>query len=266
MAKQRKTEAKRPEEAQTPASRASQAEQPGGSESTEPLQEGVPKLIPIYIMGKEYMVPETVTILKAFEYSGYRFIRGCGCRGGICGACATVYRTAGDYRIKVGLACQTVVEEGMYLTQIPFYPANKAEYCLEELEPTVSTLMKLYPEMTRCVSCNSCGKICPQDIKVMDYVNAAIRGDIKKAAELSFECIMCGLCASRCPAEIVQYYIGILCRRLYSRHIARRAEDLAARVGEIDQGKYGGEFADLKARSTEELMKLYAERDMETVG
>ena len=151
------------------------------------------QLIPIYIMGKEYMVPETVTILKAFEYSGYQFIRGCGCRGGVCGACATVYRTEDDYRIKVGLACQTVVEEGMRLTQIPFYPANKALYDLEELLPTVNTLMKLYPEMARCVSCNSCGKICPQDIKVMEYVNAAIRGDIERAAELSFECIMCGL-------------------------------------------------------------------------
>jgi formate hydrogenlyase subunit 6/NADH:ubiquinone oxidoreductase subunit I len=227
------------------------------AEAAEPAAASAGKMIPIYIMGKEYMVPETVTILKAFEYSGYRFIRGCGCRGGICGACATVYRTAGDYRIKVGLACQTVVEEGMYLTQLPFYPANKAEYCLEELEPTVNTLMKLYPEMTRCVSCNSCGKICPQDIKVMDYVNAA---------QLSFECIMCGLCASRCPAEIVQYYVGILCRRLYSRHIAKQAEDLRARVEEIEQGKFVEEFEKLKASSEQELMKQYAQRDMEKVG
>ncbi|NQT05294.1 MAG: 2Fe-2S iron-sulfur cluster binding domain-containing protein, partial [Dehalococcoidia bacterium] len=84
------------------------------------------KLIPVYVMGKRYMVPETLTIMKALEYAGYRFIRGCGCRGGICGACATVYRKPGDYHIRVGLACQTVVEPDMYLTQIPFYPANRA--------------------------------------------------------------------------------------------------------------------------------------------
>ena len=225
----------------------------------------VEKLIPIYIMGKEYMVPETVTILKAFEYSGYQLIRGCGCRGGICGACATVYRTADDYRIKVGLACQTVVEEGMYLTQIPFYPANKALYDIENLSPTVNTLMKLYPEMTRCVSCNSCGKICPQDIKVMEYVNAAIRGDIKRAAELSFECIMCGLCASRCPAEIVQYYIGILCRRLYSSALAPPAQDLKQRVKEIEEGQYRKEFEELRGASREELIRMYEERDRESV-
>ena len=115
------------------------------------------ELIPIYIMGKEYSVPSTVTILKAFEYSGYKMLRGCGCRGGICGACATVYRIEGDYRIKVGLACQTVVEEGMYLTQIPFFPANKAVYYLEKLEPTVNTILRYYPEIARCVSCNACG-------------------------------------------------------------------------------------------------------------
>ena len=89
---------------------------------------GVGMLIPVYVMGKRYEVPETLTIMKAMEYAGFKFIRGCGCRGGICGACATVYRKAGDYRLRVGLACQTVVEPNMYLTQIPFYPANRATW------------------------------------------------------------------------------------------------------------------------------------------
>ena len=82
--------------------------------------------IPIYIMGKRYDVPETLTIMKAMEHAGYQYIRGCGCRGGVCGACATVYRKAGDYKIYTGLACQTVVEPEMHLTQIPFFPANRA--------------------------------------------------------------------------------------------------------------------------------------------
>jgi len=221
------------------------------------------ELVPIYIMGKEYQVPATATILKAFEYSGYRFTRGCGCRGGICGACATVYRVAGDYRIKVGLACQTVVEPGMYLAQIPFYPAHKAEYDIEDLKPTVNAILSLYPEMARCVSCNTCGKICPQDIKVMEYVNAAMRGDIKRAAELSFECIMCGLCASRCPAEIVQYQIGMLCRRLYARHMVPQAEEIKKRVTEIADGTFAEEIEKLKKASREELVALYEQRDIE---
>ena len=77
-------------------------------------------LITIFVMGEAYQVPKDLTIMKAMEYAGFKFIRGCGCRGGFCGACGTVFRTRDSYKLKVGLACQTVVEDGMYLTQIPF--------------------------------------------------------------------------------------------------------------------------------------------------
>jgi len=39
----------------------------------------------------------------------------------------------------------------------------------------------------------------------MEYVAALLRGDLAEAAELSFDCVMCGLCTVRCPAEITQY-------------------------------------------------------------
>ena len=45
------------------------------------LPEGA-KTIPIYVMGKKYEVPETLTIMKAMEFAGFKFLRGCGCRGG----------------------------------------------------------------------------------------------------------------------------------------------------------------------------------------
>ena len=79
-------------------------------------------MISIYIMGKRYDVPESLTIMKAIEYAGYKLIRGCGCRGGFCGACATVYRVEGDPRLHFALACQEVAQPGMYLVQIPFFP------------------------------------------------------------------------------------------------------------------------------------------------
>jgi formate hydrogenlyase subunit 6/NADH:ubiquinone oxidoreductase subunit I len=225
--------------------------------------ESEPEMINIYIMGKKYNVPNNLTIMKAMEYAGYKFIRGCGCRGGFCGACGTVYRTKNDYKLKNALACQTMVEDGMYLTQIPFYPANKALYDLEELKPSVDDILKLYPELFRCVGCNSCTKICPQEIDVMDYIAHAERGDIAKAADLSFDCIMCGLCASRCPGELVQYNVGILCRRLYGRHIAPPAEHLAARVREIIEGKCDKDLEKIMKKNTEELKKIYDTRDIE---
>jgi succinate dehydrogenase/fumarate reductase-like Fe-S protein len=217
----------------------------------------------VYIMGKEYRVPKNLTILQAIEYAGFQLIRGCGCRGGFCGACATVYRTKDSYKLKVALACQTKIEDGMYLAQIPFYPANKAEHNISAIQPTTETLVMLYPEIMRCISCGSCTKVCPQELKVMDYINAAIRGDYKKVTELSFDCIMCGLCASRCPAEIVQYYVALAARRIYGAHIIRKAPHLDARLKEIQEKKFDEELIRLMNCSMDELKELYSKRDIE---
>lgn len=220
-------------------------------------------MVTIYIMGKQYQVPRSLTIMKAMEYAGYRLIRGCGCRDGTCGACGTVYRTSDDYKIKVALACQIVIEPGMYLTQIPFFPANKAVYNIEELKPVLESILNLYPEITRCVSCNTCKRACPQDLEVMQYVQAALRGDIKRVAELSFECIMCGLCAARCPAEIVQYYIGLLCRRLYGKYIQPKAKLLQNRIREIGDGKFNKELDIITKMGIDDLKREYSKREIE---
>jgi succinate dehydrogenase/fumarate reductase-like Fe-S protein len=226
------------------------------------LPEGA-KTIPIYVMGKKYEVPETLTIMKAMEFAGFKFIRGAGCRGGICGACPTVYRKAGDYKLYFGLACQTVVEPNMYLTQIPFYPANRAIYNIDEIEPTAEAVQALYPELFRCVACNNCTKACPMDVDVLDYISALKQGDIAKAAELSFDCIQCGLCAGRCMGELPQYHMAQLARRLYGKYLQPRAAHLKKRVEEIASGKYNTLLDDLTKMSKEELEKRYMERERE---
>lgn len=221
------------------------------------------KLIPVYIIGEKVLVPEGSTIIDALEYAGFQLKRGIGCREGFCGACATVYRLPGDFKLLGGLACQTVVEPGMYLAQIPFTPAQKALYNIDELKPDISTFLKLYPEVFRCVSCNTCTKICPQEIEVMDYVNAIIRGDIAEAANGSFECIMCGLCTMRCPAEMAQYNIGLLARRLFGRYLTTRSDHLFARLKEMEEGKFDEEMKKLMGMSEEELKKRYTERKLD---
>jgi formate hydrogenlyase subunit 6/NADH:ubiquinone oxidoreductase subunit I len=220
-------------------------------------------LIKIYIMGKEYKVPASLTIMKALEYAGYKFIRGCGCRGGICGACSTVYRLPGNYKLNVGLACQTVIEPNMHLARIPFYPANRVPYNLNDTKPLVEEILRRYPEIARCLCCNTCKKACPQELEVMEYIQAALRGDIAKAAQLSFECIMCGLCVSRCPAEIMHYNVAILCRRLYARYLVPKAEDLKKRVQEIEAGQFDDELNRYEKMGIEELRELYKQRDIE---
>jgi len=227
------------------------------------LQEPEQAFISVYIMGKEHRVPFGLTIMKAMEYAGYRFIRGAGCRAGFCGACATVYRMKGDYKLETALACQTTAQDGMYLTQIPFMPANKSIYDIDELDPAVNPILHLYPEIARCVSCNMCTRSCPQDLEVMDFIQAALRGDIEEAAKLSFDCIQCGLCTVRCMAEISHYHVGQLARRLYGKYYSPTPEHLIERLKEMDAGEYDEGMEELMGLDKEELKKRYWERDME---
>ena len=222
------------------------------------------KMVRVYISGEAFDVPAVSTILQALEYTGLQLTHSVGCREGFCGACATIYREKGDYKLQAGLACQTVVSDGMHLVQIPFVPAEKPVYDITELTPDIDTIKKIFPTVFRCVACNTCTKACPQDLQVMDYVQALIKGDIEKAADLSFDCIRCGLCALRCPAEIVQYNVAILARRLYARYLMDKSPDLKARVEEIDKGKFDNELDGLTTMDKESLKEKYYEREIKT--
>ena len=216
--------------------------------------------VKIFVMGKEYTVPSGLTIMKAMEYAGYRFIRGAGCRGGFCGACATVFRLQGEYRLQMALACQETVQNGMYLSQIPFTPATKATYTLETLDPSDNILLEHYPELARCLCCNTCTKACPQELEVMNYVQAALKGDFAEVAALSFDCISCGLCAMRCPAEIVPYHIALLARRIYGKTILPRSTEVELMIQAIDKGAFDQTLTALSQKSLKDLQTLYEER------
>jgi len=217
-------------------------------------------MIKIHVMGKTYQVPAGLTIMDAMEYSGYRFTRGAGCRSGFCGACSTIYRREEDYRLQFALACQEMAEDGMYLVQLPFTPAPRSKYNLEEIDPSENVLLQYYPEIARCVSCNTCTKACPQDIEVMDYVQAALRGDIARTAALSFDCIQCGLCTMRCPADIKHYHMAQMARRIYGRYLSPVPNHLEERLREIEEGVCDIELGKLMAMNKEELGMAYAAR------
>jgi formate hydrogenlyase subunit 6/NADH:ubiquinone oxidoreductase subunit I len=221
------------------------------------------KMVLVYVMGKRYEIPEGLTIMKAMEYIGYRYIRGCGCRGGVCGACVTAFRLAGDYRLYFGLACQTTVKADMYLTQIPFVPANKAIYDINKLNPDVFSIEKLYPETFRCLACNTCTRACPMEIPVMDYIQALVKGDIKSCAELSDSCIMCGMCSLRCPAEIQHFHVAMLARRLYGKYLLSRSKHLEKRVEQIKAKRFDWMVDELINLPDEEIKKCYAKREWE---
>lgn len=161
------------------------------------------------------------------------------------------------------MACQTRVEDGMYLTQIPFNPAEKVKYDVNKLLPNIQALLQTYPEILRCLGCNACTKACPQDIDVMEYIAAGKRGDVGKMAEISFDCIQCGLCAIRCPAELAQYNYAQLARRLHGKYQTPVPEHLNKRMKEMKEKKFEGDFSKLLSAKIDELRKMYTSRDKE---
>ena len=220
-------------------------------------------MVNIYLFGKQYKVPKSLTIMKAMEYAGYKLIRGCGCRNGFCGACATIYRIKGQTALKTCLACQQQVEEGMYVATLPFFPLVKQVYDIQKIKPTEQIMMQLYPEIYSCIGCNACTKACPQSLKVMQYIAYAQRGEYENCAEESFDCVMCGICSSRCPAGISHPQVAILARRLYGKYIAPKCEHLLERVQEINDGKFNDDMLDIMNKPLEEQKALYNTREIE---
>lgn len=221
------------------------------------------KMVNVWLFGKKYSVPESLTIMKAMEYAGYRLVRGCGCRNGFCGACACFYRIVGKQELKTCLACQTQVEEGMFVATLPFFPLVKQVYDIEKIKPTQQIMMQLYPEIYACIGCNACTKACTQSLNVMQYIAYAQRGEYEKCAEESFDCVMCGACSSRCPAGISHPQVALLARRLTGKYLTPESEHLLRRVKEVEDGKYTDAIAALKEKTADELKKLYNERVIE---
>jgi len=221
------------------------------------------KMVNVFLMGKKYEVPANLTIMTAMEYAGYQLVRGCGCRNGFCGACATVYRIKGERELKVALACQTQVEDNMYVATLPFFPLEKQVYDINKVKPEQMLMMQLYPEIYCCIGCNACTKSCTQELNVMQYIAAAQRGDFADCAEMSFDCVMCGVCSSRCPAGISHPQVAMLARRLNGKYIAPEALHLTERVKEIEDGLCTEAIEAMMAKTIAELKELYNHRDIE---
>ena len=221
------------------------------------------KMVTIYLYGKKYEVPESLTIMEAMEYAGYQLVRGCGCRNGFCGACATICRVKGQTELKACLACSTKVEDQLYIATLPFFPLIKQVYDVEKIQPTQQIMMQLYPEIYSCVGCNACTKACTQGLNVMQYIAYAQRGEFEKCAEESFDCVMCGVCSSRCPAEISHPQVAMLARRLNGKYLAPHCDHLDARVKEIEEGKIEALIRSLMDKPLEEIKELYNNREIE---
>ena len=220
-------------------------------------------MVSLYIYGKHYLVPADLTIMTAMEYAGYELVRGCGCRHGFCGACATIYRIKGETTLNACLACQTQVQDGMYVATLPFFPTNKRAYDLDDIKPTEQLMMQLYPEIYACIGCNACTKSCARQLNVMQYIAYAQRAEFEKCAHESFDCVGCGICMSRCPAGISHPLVGLLARRLVGKYIAPQSEHMTNRAKDISTGKFDDLINEMLSNPIEKMKELYNTREIE---
>ena len=63
------------------------------------------------------------------------------------------------------------------------------------------SLLKLKIDASKCINCGTCEKMCPMDIKLLNYKKENLR-------ILSTECIFCGTCSDSCPKKAISTTIG----------------------------------------------------------
>ena len=217
-----------------------------------------PKMVTVEIAGKTHQVPDGITLMKALWYTGHEVIRGAGCLGGFCGACAAYYRTKHDPKVKTCLACSTAVEDGMSFSLVPPFPARKATYNLSELKDPKQDLFELYPEAPLCRNCNACTEACPQNIDVREGVWRAVFGDFKAVSEMFMDCVMCGLCAPVCIADIAPNLVAVYASRAQGVHYTEKPKGLFKRIEEINDGQYQKDWDRILRMSDEELQTASA--------
>ncbi len=171
------------------------------------------KTVTIKIEGREIAVPCSMTVTEALWNTGYDITRGIGCLSGLCGACSMIYRPKGAKHVRFGLGCQTVVQNGMDIIMVPFYPSKTADYNISELKSPLEKLRVMYPEIDKCTQCGKCTIACPEWIHVSDAVQKSEDGKYDEVAKMMKGCIMCDLCAAVCNEDISPQYVALYIQR-----------------------------------------------------
>ena len=99
--------------------------------------------------------------MTAMEYAGYTLKRGCGCRHGFCGACATIYRIKGENELKDLPGLPDSGTGGHVCGKHSVLPDRQDALTTSKIfSPNQQIMMELYPEIYSCIGCNACTKAC----------------------------------------------------------------------------------------------------------
>ncbi|MBF0369942.1 MAG: 2Fe-2S iron-sulfur cluster binding domain-containing protein [Magnetococcales bacterium] len=215
--------------------------------------------------GEKHEVPSGRTILSALEEIGIGFVRGVGCRGGVCGACTVLYRISDETEFHAALMCQEPVQAEMEILPLPYFPQKKVRHSLDlpEGETPHYRVVNYYPEINRCIMCGECSRLCPVGIDVMGYVGMIKRGELREAAWESFTCVQCQACALRCPGQIPQPNAALTARLFHGRHQVPQAEHLTRALEKNRKEDIHAVIGRLRRMKPVEIQALYQRREIE---
>src|SRR5690606_14124973 len=103
-----------------------------------------------------------------------------------------------------------------------------------------------------------CTEACPQQIDVREGVWKAVFGDFKAVSEMFMDCVMCGMCAPVCIADIAPNLVALYASRAQGVHYTEKPEDLSKRIQEISDGRFTQEWDRIFSFSDDELQNITA--------
>jgi succinate dehydrogenase/fumarate reductase-like Fe-S protein len=199
--------------------------------------------VSIEFMGKTYRVSKDATLLSALLEVGWDSVRGLGCLGGCCGACAALYRLPGESHVRTGLACCLPVQDGISFALVRHAHPPKPLYHLSSVTEPQQALFDLFKEVASCRNCGACTQACPQGIDVRTGIWAAVFGDFKTTADLFQCCVQCGFCVRVCSAGLRPYQVAVYARRSLGALLTERPPELDTRIEQIQSGQYAAQWA-----------------------
>ncbi len=192
----------------------------------------------VVIDGKAIQASPSLSVIQALWDAGYPRVKGVGCLEGVCGSCRVMVRRAGEDRVRMELACQTLVEDGMQVLFMVFPSPTHHTYQLTDIKNSwdvQAQFHRIFPEARNCRHCGGCFTTCPKGINVESGVQLAVDGRFREAGELFVDCIMCNLCMTGCPEEIAPNHVGLFARRV-TAYFHIRPSNLIHRLEEQRKG------------------------------
>ncbi len=199
------------------------------------------------INAKTIKAHKSLSLIQALWQENYPRVKSVGCLDGVCGSCRVMVKRANDTELKMRLACQLLVEEGMDVFFLDFpTTSSQHSYQLSEIKNSwdvQTNFHQIFPEAEKCRHCHGCNQACPKDIDVELGVELANKGRFREAGELFVECVMCNLCNTGCPEFIEPNHLGLFARRV-TGYFHTRPSNLINQLEAIRSGELDVTFAE----------------------